>query len=79
MRIRSVDARYAGSNHDSHVWNLSDARHYFEQQYQQGVRNNFILGDAGYPLEPWLITPFHLLLVGLCDLILFHNFPKKNL
>lgn len=58
MRIRCVDARYPGSNHDSHVWNLSDARQHFEQQHQQGVRNSFILGDAGYPLEPWLITPF---------------------
>lgn len=56
-RIRFVDASYQGSNHDSHVWRLSAARNYFQHRHRNGDRNTKILGDAGYPSEPWLITP----------------------
>ncbi|XP_017467848.1 PREDICTED: putative nuclease HARBI1 [Rhagoletis zephyria] len=58
MRIRSIDARYSGSNHDSHIWGLSKLRFYMERRYREGERNTWLLGDAGYPLEPWLMTPY---------------------
>ncbi|XP_055902385.1 putative nuclease HARBI1 [Eupeodes corollae] len=58
MRVKFIDARYPGSNHDSHVWNLSSAKTHFERKFREGERNTWIIGDAGYPLEPWLITPF---------------------
>ncbi|XP_065092850.1 putative nuclease HARBI1 [Ochlerotatus camptorhynchus] len=57
QRIRFVDAGYQGSNHDSHVWGLSSARRYMQQLHRNGDTNIKILGDAGYPSEPWLITP----------------------
>ncbi|XP_055915457.1 putative nuclease HARBI1 [Eupeodes corollae] len=56
--IRCVDTRYPGASHDSHIWNLSNARRYFQSKYQKGDRNTWILGDAGYPLEPWIMTPY---------------------
>ncbi|XP_055912672.1 putative nuclease HARBI1 [Eupeodes corollae] len=58
MKIRCVDAKYPGSNHDSHIWNLSNAKMHFKKKYDEGERNTWLLGDAGYPLEPWLMTPF---------------------
>ncbi|XP_055908282.1 putative nuclease HARBI1 [Eupeodes corollae] len=58
MRVKFIDARYPGSNHDSHVCNLSLAKTHFERKFREGERNTWIIGDAGYPLEPWLITPF---------------------
>ncbi|XP_036340137.1 putative nuclease HARBI1 [Rhagoletis pomonella] len=58
MKIRYVNAQYPGSNHDSHIMNVSNARCFFERNYLNGERNTWILGDAGYSLEPWLMTPF---------------------
>ncbi|XP_053969208.1 putative nuclease HARBI1 [Anastrepha ludens] len=58
MRIRYVNAQYPGSNHDAHIWNVSSARNFFENKYLNGERNTWLLGDAGYALEPWLMTPF---------------------
>ena len=55
-RIRFVNATFPGSSHDSHVWKLSNVKRFFENQYNHGD-NSRILGDAGYPLEPWLLTP----------------------
>ncbi|XP_018802130.1 PREDICTED: uncharacterized protein LOC108977076 [Bactrocera latifrons] len=43
--IRYVDARHAGANHDSFVFNASDT---------------WILGDAGYPLHIFLMPPYRL-------------------
>ncbi|XP_049301914.1 putative nuclease HARBI1 [Bactrocera dorsalis] len=58
MRIKSIDARYPGCNHDSHVWGLSKLRSHMERRYREGERNAWLLGDAGYPLQPWLMTPY---------------------
>ncbi|XP_053949355.1 putative nuclease HARBI1 [Anastrepha ludens] len=58
MRIRYVNAQYPGSNHDDHIWNVSSARNFFENKHLNGERNIWLLGDAGYALEPWSMTPF---------------------
>ncbi|XP_036336252.1 putative nuclease HARBI1 [Rhagoletis pomonella] len=58
QRIRYVNAKYPGSAHDSFVWSNSDVSQYFQAQYEGGNRNLRLLGDAGYGLAPWLITPF---------------------
>ncbi|XP_046801142.1 putative nuclease HARBI1 [Lucilia cuprina] len=55
IKIRYVDARYPGSNHDSFVWNMSELKQYLQNTMEN---NTWILGDAGYPLKPFLITPF---------------------
>ena len=58
MRIRAVDACRPGSCHDSFIWGMSDAKKYFKQKYENRERNSWFLGDAGYALEPYLMTPY---------------------
>nr|XP_055837203.1 putative nuclease HARBI1 [Episyrphus balteatus] len=57
MRIRFVDASRPGSSHDALIWKVSEVRSWLEQKYLNGEENSWLLGDAGYPLEPWLLTP----------------------
>ncbi|XP_036320324.1 putative nuclease HARBI1 [Rhagoletis pomonella] len=57
MTIRYVDATHPGACHDSLIWNTSQLRVSMEEDYLRGRRNVWLLGDAGYPLEPWLLTP----------------------
>ncbi|XP_055910925.1 putative nuclease HARBI1 [Eupeodes corollae] len=56
MNVRFVDSRYSGANHDSFVYNLSE----YKEMLNELDENTFILGDAGYPLEKHLMTPFRL-------------------
>ncbi|XP_041773187.1 putative nuclease HARBI1 [Anopheles merus] len=56
-RIRAVDPRFCGSSHDSYVWNSSPVRDHFENMHATGGTDK-LLGDAGYPAEPWLVMPY---------------------
>ncbi|XP_036340562.1 putative nuclease HARBI1 [Rhagoletis pomonella] len=58
MRIRAVDARYGGTCQDSHVWNLSSERRALQSRFDNGERGIRYLGDSGYPLKPWMLTPY---------------------
>lgn len=58
MRIRAIEAGRPGSSHDSFIWNLSEAKIFFTSQRRNGMRNSWLLGDSGYPLESFLMTPF---------------------
>ncbi|KAJ3662483.1 hypothetical protein Zmor_006830 [Zophobas morio] len=52
-----MNARFPGSTHDSAIWQASHVKAIMENQYIQGS-NLFIIGDSGYPLQPFLLTPF---------------------
>ncbi|XP_062557486.1 putative nuclease HARBI1 [Armigeres subalbatus] len=58
LMIRYLDANHPGSSHDSFVWNGSSLNQLLFQKYNNGERSSWLLGDAGYPLKPFLITPF---------------------
>ncbi|XP_065093820.1 putative nuclease HARBI1 [Ochlerotatus camptorhynchus] len=58
QRIRYVDANNPGANHDSFIWNSNPLDGVLNAKYENGERNTWLLGDAGYPLKPYLITPF---------------------
>ncbi|XP_050705937.1 putative nuclease HARBI1 [Eriocheir sinensis] len=54
MRIISFCASFPGSVHDSYIWRQSVLR----QQFVEGqYGDSLLLGDSGYPLEPFLMTP----------------------
>lgn len=57
LRIRSLFANFGGSTHDSFVWRLSQAQQFIRRLHAQNELVWF-LGDSGYPLQPYLMTPF---------------------
>ncbi|XP_065366236.1 putative nuclease HARBI1 [Calliphora vicina] len=58
LQIRYIASHYPGSAHDSLIWNASELKQFLKTNHNNGDKNTWILGDAGYPLEPFLITPF---------------------
>ncbi|KAI4458242.1 hypothetical protein MML48_7g00007270 [Holotrichia oblita] len=57
LQILHVNAKFPGSCHDSHVWRESNISTIMETIYRNGNEIFFLLGDSGYPLRPWLLTP----------------------
>ncbi|EZA51536.1 Putative nuclease HARBI1 [Ooceraea biroi] len=57
MKILNINARYPGARNDAYIWSVSPIRRVMEHWYNQGERKIYLIGDAGYPLEPWLMTP----------------------
>uniref|UniRef100_A0A6M2DUE2 Putative nuclease harbi1 n=1 Tax=Xenopsylla cheopis TaxID=163159 RepID=A0A6M2DUE2_XENCH len=49
-----ANARYPGSTHDAAIWQISKVR----EHLTMNAGGSYILGDSGYPLEPWLLTPY---------------------
>ncbi|KAB0805700.1 hypothetical protein PPYR_02670 [Photinus pyralis] len=56
LKILALNARYPGSVHDAAIWGTSQIRQNLYNSYQAG-HTSYLLGDSGYPLEPWLMTP----------------------
>ena len=54
MIFTNCFARYPGSFHDSRIWRNSAVREFLESV---NMEHCWLLGDSGYPLEPWLLTP----------------------
>jgi hypothetical protein len=52
-RFTNIVSRFAGSTHDAFIWNGCSVNREFERGNIQG----HLLGDSGYPLRPWLLTP----------------------
>ena len=51
--ITNLVARWAGSTHDSRIWNNSNVKNWIEQQ------NDFmIVGDSAYPISKTLMKPY---------------------
>lgn len=57
LLILNVNSRYPGSTHDAFIWRQSAVKTEMQNSYNNGERNTWLLGDSGYPLEPWLMTP----------------------
>ncbi|XP_046806914.1 putative nuclease HARBI1 [Lucilia cuprina] len=57
MVINFVDARQPGANHDSFIWKNSVVDKYLRNEFNRGKVNSWIIGDSGYPLLPYLMTP----------------------
>ncbi|XP_032690812.1 putative nuclease HARBI1 [Odontomachus brunneus] len=57
LEILNINARFPGSVHDNFIWRYSAVSDFMQQFYDSGDRSTWLLGDAGYGLEPWLMTP----------------------
>ncbi|KAK4326393.1 hypothetical protein Pmani_003109 [Petrolisthes manimaculis] len=55
-RILDVVAQWPGSVHDSRIWNECGLKGKFERGIIPGGCH--LLGDSGYPCQPWLLTPY---------------------
>ena len=55
MIFTDVVAKFPGSTHDSYMFASSGLGRKMEQS---GGADGYLLGDSGYALRPWMITPF---------------------
>ncbi|TMW39805.1 hypothetical protein DOY81_015116, partial [Sarcophaga bullata] len=58
MVITFVDASQPGTYQDSFIWENSAAHDYFKTNYLNGKMNTWLLGNSGYKLQPYLMTPY---------------------
>ncbi|XP_046384539.1 putative nuclease HARBI1 [Ischnura elegans] len=56
LRILNCVARYPGSTHDSFIWRNPEVCREMRTVWESGERC-WLLGDSGYPHQPWLQTP----------------------
>ncbi len=54
MLFLDAVAKWPGSTHDAFIWANSGLSGRFENGE---MPNGWLLGDSGYPLRPWLLTP----------------------
>lgn len=52
----NINARHHGRSHDAAIWSVSAARAFISDKFRG--RHWWLLGDSGYPLEPWLLVPY---------------------
>ncbi|XP_063220483.1 putative nuclease HARBI1 [Bacillus rossius redtenbacheri] len=57
LEILAITSRYSGSTNDNFIFRYSAVRRAMLEKYNQGDRTSWLLGDSGYGLEPWLMTP----------------------
>lgn len=57
LQILAAYARYGGATHDAHIWENCGVKDFLENQYNQRGATRWLIGDSGYPLQPWLLTP----------------------
>lgn len=55
--IRYANARFPGTSHDAYIWRRSAMQEFLRTKYAGGKRNFWLLGDSGFPQQPWLMTP----------------------
>lgn len=59
LKILTINARYPGSVHDSAIWGMSAIFRQLRNEFMDDQNPHYhLIGDEGYPLQPWLLTPF---------------------
>ncbi|XP_017474526.1 PREDICTED: putative nuclease HARBI1 isoform X2 [Rhagoletis zephyria] len=58
LNILAGNARFGGSTHDAFIWENSKCKEFLERQYSRDANTSWLIGGSGYPLQPWLMTPF---------------------
>ncbi|XP_054746455.1 putative nuclease HARBI1 [Anastrepha obliqua] len=76
-KILAINCQYGGAAHDSFIWKHSDQRRVLEEGFQDNRQDNScLLGDSGYPFEPWCITPYRNAFDGSSEAI-FNDIHSK--
>ncbi|KAJ8980475.1 hypothetical protein NQ317_013228 [Molorchus minor] len=57
LKIMSVNALYPGSTNDAFIWSNSNVYNFLRTLHGLGHTDYYLLGDSGYPLRTWLLTP----------------------
>ncbi|CAI6373067.1 unnamed protein product [Macrosiphum euphorbiae] len=57
LKVLNVNVLFPGSTNDVHIWNNSNVSNMLEELHTHNYSDYFLLGDSGYPLRPWLLTP----------------------
>ncbi|KAF0748506.1 putative nuclease HARBI1 isoform X1 [Aphis craccivora] len=57
LKVLNVNALFPGSTHDTHIWNNSNVLPFLKELHAHNYNDFYLLGDSGYPLRQWLITP----------------------
>ncbi|XP_044755625.1 putative nuclease HARBI1 isoform X2 [Coccinella septempunctata] len=57
LRILNINAKFPGSTNDAYIWQNSNINQAFVNLHRNGNTQFYLLGDSGYPLRPWLLTP----------------------
>jgi hypothetical protein len=57
-RFTNIVARWPGSTHDSQIFHTSQICQKLEDNHNN-LEQGILLGDSGYALKPYLMTPFH--------------------
>lgn len=57
LKFLALNARYPGATHDAAIWEMSSVYRYMRRNYENGDKSTWLIGDSGYPLQPWLMTP----------------------
>lgn len=52
-RFTNLVAQWPGSTHDAFIWGNCS----LQTEFAEGRIQGHLLGDSGYPLRPWLLTP----------------------
>jgi hypothetical protein len=55
--LKFLKGEYPGSTNDAFIWSRSNVQTFLRELHQRGHKDYFLLGDSGYPLRTWLLTP----------------------
>lgn len=72
LRFMNIVAKYPGSAHDAFIWRNCAVHHHLQQHTTSGVQK-WLLGDSGYPLSQFLMTP-----VTHPSTVAENNYNKKH-
>ncbi|XP_063824088.1 putative nuclease HARBI1 [Ostrinia nubilalis] len=62
-RILNVNPKYGGATHDAFIWQNSSVNEFMQRLHREN-EITWLLGDSGYPQQPWMMTPIPDAVVG---------------
>jgi hypothetical protein len=58
LLILNVNANFGGSAYNAFIWRNSAVCDTLEGLYLQRNARVWLIGDSGYPLQPWVLNPY---------------------